>query len=99
MHRIFASLMFMLAACGSDDSAEFPVAPGGSTAIGAAVPGVDAGTDAGSIGDGGPGDGGLGPDASGSLDAPTGLPDSAGGSLDAPLGLPDSAGGSLDAPL
>lgn len=90
----------MMAACESDDGGEFPVAPGGSTSIGGRLPGtLDAGIVDAALDDAGLDDGNLGPDASGSIDAPLGLPDAAGGSIDAPVGLPDSAGGSIDAPL
>ena len=77
----------MVAACWSgDDGGDFPVVPGGTTTIGGRVPGpLDAASSDAVPGDAGVDDGGLGPDASGSLDAPFGLPDSAGGSLDAPL--------------
>lgn len=100
MYRICTALIWMVAGCSSDDRGEFPVVPGGSTSIGGRVPGTpDAGTVDAGLDDAAPGDSGLGPDASGSIDAPLGLPDSAGGSIDAPVGLPDSAGGSLDAAL
>jgi len=101
MYRMCTALIWMVAACSSDDRGEFPVAPGGgATAIGGRVPGTpDAGTVDAAFEDAPPADSSLGPDASGSIDAPLGLPDSAGGSIDAPVGLPDSAGGSIDAPL
>lgn len=100
MYRICTALLWMVAACDSDDRGEFPVAPGGSTSIGGRVPGTpDAGTVDAALADAGLDEGGPGPDASGSIDAPLGLPDAVGGSIDAPVGLPDSAGGSIDAPL
>jgi hypothetical protein len=102
MHRICASVLWMMAACWSgDDGGDFPVVPGGTSTIGGRVPGtLDASSSDAVPGDAGVDDGGgLGSDASGSFDAPLGLPDSAGGSLDAQVGLPDSAGGSLDAAL
>ncbi|MBA3458111.1 MAG: hypothetical protein H0T42_33825 [Deltaproteobacteria bacterium] len=86
MYRICTALIWFVAACWSGgDDGDYPVVPRGTSTIGASAPGTpDAGVGDAGVGDAGVGDAGVG-DASGSIDAPIGLPDSAGGSIDAPL--------------